>query len=239
MKFKGFITVAIEFLVIISLSSCILQPVQAQHYADGREVIYNVGPLSIDSPINTTYTTNQVCLNFSVWAHFDATIANVTIIYSLDKGDNVTIHTSAEYVPFWITDANGNPTNQASTLYSYYNILGYVELENLTEGSHSLNIFAQYNDYGRKETYFDEKTIHFTVDNKNTNKNETATKTNTSTNTPHTTTIYTSLSITIIIVSIVTCLLVMKNRTKNKHLTNNNKHFDNISELKTVNIAKP
>ena len=52
---------AVFGLLIIYLS--ILQSTQAQYTPDGQAFIL-VSPISIGSPSNTTYSTNQVCLNF-------------------------------------------------------------------------------------------------------------------------------------------------------------------------------
>ncbi|MDR0797559.1 MAG: hypothetical protein LBE70_02410 [Nitrososphaerota archaeon] len=161
MKSKFVYFAVIAFLIV---SLCVLQPTQAQYTADGEPVIYVVGPLEIVTPVNTTYAINQVRLNFTVYAHFDPNVADVTITYSLNGADNVTIPTSSKYVPVQNTDAAGNPTGKPSTLFSYYTIYGHADITDLPQGSHSLTIFARYDDYVRHNVYFDDQTIHFTID---------------------------------------------------------------------------
>jgi hypothetical protein len=203
---------------ILAVSLCILQPVQAQYYADGTAVEYYVGPLSIESPMNITYTTNRICLNFTVNAHFDPNVANVTMVYSLDSKDNVTVPTSAEYVPLWVTDENGNPTDRPSALFSYYIISGFAELEVLSSGSHSLSVFARYDDHGRKLSYFDDKTIYFTMAN-----NFTTEPPNNSTTTPlNNNTTYVLVGGVIVLVGVALCIFAYQVRRKKQALRHNN-----------------
>jgi hypothetical protein len=157
------------FIGFIVISLCVLQSVQAQYTADGKMVQYYVGPLVIDSPMNTTYTTNCVCLNFTATAHFDPNVADVAITYSLDSNDKVTVPMSFEFVPLWanVGYADGTTTTAPSSLFSYYLLSGYIELIDLSQGPHCLTVFARYDDYARSNIYFDNQTIYFTIDTEN------------------------------------------------------------------------
>ncbi len=155
------IWLAVVGLLIISLS--ILQPTQAQYTPDGQPFIL-VSPISIDSPTNTTYRTNQVCLNVTVKS-LVKNDADTTITYSIDGNDNATIPTSNALVPVWadVTYANGTKTKKISSTLSYNLISGLVELENLQQGQHSLTVFARYDVHSMQKIAFDNKTVYFTI----------------------------------------------------------------------------
>jgi hypothetical protein len=179
MKFRIHLGLAVFGFLIVALSSLLLA--QAQYTADGQPFIL-VSPIFIDSPSNTTYSTNQVCLNFTVKSHIHAhtanppkanvTInpdANITMTYSVDGNDNVTIPTSETLVPVWadVTYANGTKTKEISSIFSYFLISGLVELENLQQGQHSLTVFARYEVPSMQKTAFDNQTLYFTIDDGN------------------------------------------------------------------------
>jgi hypothetical protein len=149
-------------LLIIFLS--LLQPIQAQFTADGQPFIL-VSPISIDSPANTTYSINQVCLNVTVKS-LVKNDADTTLMYSIDGNDNVTIPTSETLVPAWadVTYANGTKTKEISSTLSYYLISGFVDFENLQQGQHSLTVFARYDMHLMQKIAFDNKTVYFTID---------------------------------------------------------------------------
>jgi len=150
-------------LLLIYLS--ILQPAQAQFTSDGQAFIL-VSPISITSPSNATYSTNQVCLNFTVKSLVNIHDADITITYSIDGNDNVTIPTSETLVPVWadVTYANGTKTKAISSTLSYDSISGLVDLENLSQGQHSLTVFARYDMHSMQKIAFDNKTVYFTID---------------------------------------------------------------------------
>ena len=172
---RSYIWLAVFGVLIIALS--ILQPTQAQYTPDGQPFIL-VSPISIDSPANTTYTTNQVCLNFTVASYFhaypfyppDSNVivnpnANITMTYNIDGNDNVTIQTSETLVPVWadVTYANGTKTKKISSTLSYFLISGIVELEDLQQGQHSLTVFARYEVPHMQKIAFDNQTVYFTI----------------------------------------------------------------------------
>jgi len=161
---KSKICICLVVLGLLTFSLCALQSVQAQ-YSEVNGKLQYVSLLNIISPMNITYATNQVCLNFTVKAQFDPNVANVIITYRLDDQAKNTVPITFEYVPVgMITDENGNPTGKGSTLYSYYLISGYVYLVDLPQGLHSLSVDARYIDYARNDAYYDSTMIYFTTD---------------------------------------------------------------------------
>jgi hypothetical protein len=152
----------------------VLQPTQAQqpstkvygegfpHTAEG-EGFPAVSPISIASPTNTIYTTNQVKLDFTVKSFFDNSNGNITMTYSLDGKDPVTIPMSIVFTPLYYTDSDGN-TRQAIQ-GSHYLISCSVDLDNLQSGQHSLTVFGRYELYSMLgKVGLDSKTVEFTID---------------------------------------------------------------------------
>lgn len=164
MKSKIQSGIAIFGLLIIYL--CILQPTQAQYTPDGQAFIL-VSPISINSPLNNTYSTNQVSLNVTVKS-LVKNDASTTMVYSIDGNDNVTIPTSEGLVPVLadVTYANGTKTKEISSTLSYYSISGLVELKDLQQGQHSLTVFARYDVPSMQKIAFDNKTVYFIINDR-------------------------------------------------------------------------
>lgn len=151
-------------LFVVSLS--VLQPVEAQYSSGGT--LLPVSSILIDSPTNSTvYETSQVLLNFSVKSWFNPKLGNITMTYSLDGKDNVTIPISAKYVPLEYIDKDGNVA--ISTINAYYIVSGSLILEDLQSGQHSLTVFGRYELNSMMPGYigFDNQTIQFTTINDN------------------------------------------------------------------------
>jgi len=146
------------FLLLISLNG--LPLTQAQHTSSGWASL--VSPISIDSPTNTTYTTNHVTLTFTVKSLSNLQFGNFGFImtYSLDGKEAVTVPTTKEFVPVCYTDDEGN--QRESQFFSYYVNSGTVELEDLQSGQHCLTVFGQYT--LNSDTGLDSQTIYFSVD---------------------------------------------------------------------------
>jgi hypothetical protein len=144
----------------------VLQPVEAQYSTSGGAPL-PVSSILIDSPTNSTvYETRQVLLNFSVISWFEPKLGNITMTYSIDGKDNVTVPISATYVPFEYVDEDGNV--QVSPFLSYYLVSGSVTLEDLQSGQHSLTVFGRYEVYSMPGRIgFDNQTIQFTLINDN------------------------------------------------------------------------
>ena len=175
MKFKNCACLAVFGLLLMSL--CILQPIQAYtaeegfaYTGEGKFFGGYTSTIFIDSPINTTYTTNQVSLNFSVRAFVMGGRIDTAMSYSIDGGDNVTVSTISTFVPVesTITDADGIKTTGVSAFWSYYNISGSVELTDLQSGQHSLTVFGNYTRQSEPDvTGFAMKTVYFTINDGN------------------------------------------------------------------------
>ncbi len=225
--FRRYMWLAVSGLIIISLS--ILQPTQAQYTVDGQPFIL-ASPISITSPENTTYLTNQVYLNFTVASYFHAypanppnahvTIdpnANITLTYSIDGNDNVTIPTSEKLVPVWadVTYANGTKAKAISSIFSYFLISGLVQLEDLQQGRHCLTVYARYEVSSMQKIGFDNKTVYFTIDDEslpvvsNIGVNDSASKPE-----PSNSLIYPALGV-FSLISVVAFALFAKRRQKN------------------------
>jgi len=162
-KSKSYLCLAVLGLLIASL--CVLQPAQAQ-YSANRKGQEHISPLDITSPTNITYATNQLCFNFTAKTVFNLNVADVTIDYCLDDKNNITVPVSLVLVPvgtYVTTNSDGTTTTKPSTLFSYYIITGSADLGDLSQGSHSLTVFARYISYVGNNVYFDKKTIYFTI----------------------------------------------------------------------------
>ncbi|MDR2720546.1 MAG: hypothetical protein LBC03_07080 [Nitrososphaerota archaeon] len=237
MKFRSYTCFAIFGLLLISLSA--IQTIQAQqttvygegfpHTADG-DGFPMVSPISIDSPSNTTYTTNRISLYFTVNALFDNSRGSASMTYSLDGKDNVTIPTSINFVPIeaTITDANGKQTTGTSQFFSYYTISGSVDLKNLQSGQHSLTVFGRYTVYSMSDKVgLDSQTIYFTVDDESLpvtstiSVDESVPKFEQSINM-----FYVFVGVFSLIAAVVACTLFIKHRTNSK----------NVTSINTINV---
>jgi len=159
MNLKVYSGLVVLALLIMSLH--ILHPAQAQN--SSNELGPNFSPILIDSPVNTTYTTNHVCLNVTAKTIVNINQVNVTITYSIDNSDNVTIPTTTTFTPLEYIDKDGN--TKVSGIFTPYLISGTVELENLQQGSHSLTVSVWYEAHTTpSRTGFDSQTIYFTID---------------------------------------------------------------------------
>ena len=109
--------------------------------------------------------TNQVCLNFTVKSLVNPHDADITMTYCIDGNDNVTIPTSERLFHMGgCYYANGTKTKEISSTLSYFLISGFVELEDLQQGQHSLTVFARYDMHLMQKIAFDNKTVYFTID---------------------------------------------------------------------------
>ena len=79
MNLKKDVSLNILFIGCLLISLCILQPVQSQYTVDGEDFTL-VSPIRINSPSNTTYTTNHVDLNVTVKTFVNCHSNNMTLI---------------------------------------------------------------------------------------------------------------------------------------------------------------
>jgi hypothetical protein len=143
----------------------ILQPAQAQNTSNGLGPL--TAPLVIDSPINTTYTTNQICLNVTATTIVNTRQMNVTVTYSVDGSGNITLPTTTTFVPLEYVDENGD--TKISGIWAPHLTSGNVELEDLQQGSHNVTVYVYYElDTIPSRTGFDSQTVYFTIDDGST-----------------------------------------------------------------------
>jgi hypothetical protein len=138
-----------------------------------------VSKISIVSPSNSTYNTTTLTLN--VTANALPGYTRILMSYSIDGKQQDQIPVAETYDPHYgtITYANGT-TKTAPSMFSRYLIQGFITLPNLTAGSHSLVVYAEYDYPNTKEfdyttadrivkrdqqiiTYFDKSTVNFTI----------------------------------------------------------------------------
>ncbi|MDR2971743.1 MAG: hypothetical protein LBU83_07455 [Bacteroidales bacterium] len=184
MSFRTHIILAVLVFLIASL--CILHPVHAQYTVDGEDFTL-VSPIRIGSPSNTTYAANHVDLNFTVKTFVDCHINNMTLVYSLDMKDNVTIPIIVVDVEDVVIDANGRGSIWAGPIWDKEHlkfyvvdaedfvvddddgrevinlIIGVVNLENLQKGSHSLTVYGIYSTHQSQKIGYDKQTVYFTT----------------------------------------------------------------------------
>ncbi|MCL2642696.1 MAG: hypothetical protein FWD52_04210 [Candidatus Bathyarchaeota archaeon] len=232
MKIKRSINFIVFGLLITSLS--VLQPTQAQqttvygegfpHTADG-EGFPMVSPISINSPLNTTYTTNQISLNFTLRALFNSSQGSAIMTYSLDGKDNVTLPSSIVFVPIeaTVTDAKGRQRTEISQFASYYTIAGSVDL-NLQPGQHNLTIFGHYTVYSMSDKVgLDSQTVYFTVDDGSLSVTSTVTSVDESApNSEIAINMFYVYAGVFSLIAIAVCVLFIKHRTKHKIVNNSN-----------------
>lgn len=158
---KGTCTLVLGILVAFLAGT---QTIQAQHTTSDQAFIL-ASPLTINSPANSTYSSGLLTLNITVKTMLNPSTSNITMTYSIDGKTNTTIKTETTRVPIWaeITYPNGTKT-QGISIQSYYLITALADLPEVSKGSHNITVYAKYDFSGdSRQTGFDEKTVHFTV----------------------------------------------------------------------------
>jgi hypothetical protein len=125
--------------------------------------------ISILSPHNATYPDDLLTLNITSLTLFKPSTVNITIVYSVDGEENVTI--PVEEIPevrlVTVTYANGTTeTVQGEPPFVPARIGGWVTLPELPEGTHHITVYAkmQYNNGDRDFIGLDSNTVYFTID---------------------------------------------------------------------------
>jgi hypothetical protein len=119
--------------------------------------------LTVISPSNTTYSMGDPIV-FSFSGRWFEPGIPVTISYSLDGQSTVQVPAEGTFVPvtYNVTDANGTSTTAPSSFYGYYLVNATVPLPSMSEGQHSLTVWA----YSKSSlmTYLEsQETVSFTV----------------------------------------------------------------------------
>ena len=117
-------------------------------------------PITIMSPLNTTYISRLLELNVTFRLGLVPSSANLT--YSLDDQPVETLPLTATFFPVQATTtyANGTTANITS-IFSYYIMTGRVVLPTLPDGSHHISVYARYHENSIYAT--DGATVYFTI----------------------------------------------------------------------------
>ncbi|MGD6807049.1 MAG: hypothetical protein ACQCN4_08835 [Candidatus Bathyarchaeia archaeon] len=140
-----------------------------------------VSKFSIISPLNSTYSATALTLN--VTANALPGYTRIWMSYNIDGRQQEPIQITETYDPHYgtITYLNGT-AKTAPSMFSTYSIQGYATLTDLSEGSHNITVYAEYDYPNTKEfdyqtadrlitadhqtiTYLDNSTISFTISN--------------------------------------------------------------------------
>jgi multisubunit Na+/H+ antiporter MnhC subunit len=158
---KRMIVLTVVFAVALFLAYLIIgvQIVEAQFTQDGQGFPI-ASPITILSPSKTTYNSSLLTLNVTSKFLLKPNLA--TFSYSLDGENNATLPIDATFVPIETlrTYANGT-TETGISIFSYYRLSGDVALPELSEGTHTLTVFAEYQ--ANNIIGLDACTVYFTV----------------------------------------------------------------------------
>lgn len=161
-------TIVILLVVALGLLASVpieIQTAKAQFTPEGQAFIW-VSPLSITSPSNMTYDSGGLSLNVCAKSLLGSSNENVTMVYSIDGGANVSIPIETTFVPVTAEDTypNGTTVNATSSIWSFYTLNGTAALPDLANGSHFLTVYAEYQvSTSNNNVGLDNKTVDFTV----------------------------------------------------------------------------
>lgn len=152
---------------VVGLLTSLLVGVQtagAQYAQDGRYFPL-ASPINVTSPSNSTYSSSLLTLNITFRLVLNLDRTNITMFYSVDGRDNVTIPVSGTFVPIEVIRTYENGTTEKSiSIFSYYVITGCVPLPQLSEGSHEITVYGEYRHVGESNfDVFDNSTVCFTI----------------------------------------------------------------------------
>jgi hypothetical protein len=108
---------------------------------------YTQPDISITSPLNKTFNTIPLPLNFTVSYRYPL-VSNAVVHYSIDGKDNIAI-----------SSAIGSSTKSGERIFTPYNL----EINNLIDGLHNLTVYAKitYFHYGSSSA---SSSVQFTID---------------------------------------------------------------------------
>ncbi len=153
------VTVFLLFGLALVCTTNGIYSVGAQHTQDGQGFPL-AGPLNISSPSNSTYSSRMLFLN--VTSKFLLTPNFASFSYSLDGAENVTLPIEGTLFPIEVTRTYANGTTEKGiSIFSYYILSGRACLPKLSDGSHSITVFAEY--HANDRVGFDACTVYFTV----------------------------------------------------------------------------
>ena len=126
--------------------------------------LQTVEALTIISPSNTTYSSNSLMLNVTIYRLFKPDEYDTRIMYSLNGETNATVPSTETFLD------RTTPDSIWSALMSCTIISGTTSLQNLSEGYHSLTVIGLYERARGISTKYpalmhDTETVYFTIDN--------------------------------------------------------------------------
>ena len=163
-KLTGFVFTVLILVAVGTQSIC------AQYTADG-EGFPLVSPITILSPANISYSSNEVSLGISFKSLL--TPENTEITYSLDGKENNTIPLSATKTPREVTRTYANGTTVVVNSTSFmipFTVTGSAVLPLLENGPHNITVYGKYTLNDR--IGLDKKTVYFTVNGTTTSLNQ-------------------------------------------------------------------
>jgi len=153
------VSLFLVFGLALSFSTLLVYSVEAQHTADGQGFPI-AGPLNFVSPSNSTYGSGSVFLN--VTSKYLLAPDQASFTYSLDGAEKAALPIEATFFPIEVvrTYANGT-TEKGISIFSYYILLGSTWLPGLSDGSHTITVFAEY--YANGRVGYDSCAVCFTI----------------------------------------------------------------------------
>ena len=107
--------------------------------------------ITIESPANKTYTTNQLSLNVTLVTQWDG-------VYFTSESRAVSYHIDGKFFLMPQIEYRFDPEKEASILS------GSAVLTNLTEGTHTLRVDAAYSYDNGKQVFASNSNVTFTID---------------------------------------------------------------------------
>lgn len=156
---------AVSALVVVFVSVLAASAVEVQNvfapYVSGGERFPLAGGLTISFPSNSTYNVSS--LDLVVTSTYLLGPKYADFCYSLNGEQNVSIPLTGTQEPRegTRTYANGTSVVVNSTFFAPFILKGETTLSNLTEGPHTLVVYAKYT--ANNVIGYDESTVQFTI----------------------------------------------------------------------------
>ncbi|WNZ30179.1 MAG: hypothetical protein IAX21_04835 [Candidatus Bathyarchaeota archaeon] len=160
--------IVLVFAFLISFATTGVPAVKPQ-YTESGEGFPLASPITITSPENSTYNSNE--LNLGVNCKFLLSPNYAQVSYSIDGKENGTIPLTGTQKTREVTRtyANGTTVVVNSTLMVPLIINGSVALPELTDGPHNITVNARYN--ADNIMGLDSSIVYFTINHSSLNQN--------------------------------------------------------------------
>jgi hypothetical protein len=154
---KGLALILILTMAISSLTILMVKPTNAQYTQNGQH-----GPLSsigMVSPINTTYTANNLTMSFHIYALYTDSLYHYELNCSIDGGESQIIPSN---VSFSVAVSNEYDWQMKDWFIS-------ANLPLLAEGTHQLDVYVTFLPNNASwwwySNYYDNSSVTFTINN--------------------------------------------------------------------------